>query len=602
MLGSPRNRFAAVAAVLSALVLSSCSNDPIVSSVRPTKEDMAGQPQPAPAGSIPALMRTGEAMRQAGDLNNALGYFRRAHQIDLFDPAPLVKIGVTLNDLGQYNEAVDVFNDALALDHNNTEALRGLGTALIGLNQPALAMENLNAALAIEPDYRTYNALGVATDHLGDHQAAQRHYNEGLRIFPNNLTLLNNLGLSQILSGDLNAAIDTLVTAAQLPGSGPRQRQNLALAYGLSGRDQEAARILRLDLDNQAIQSNLAYYGILRAADDAALTAAVMGVHVPANAPAPPPVQASELPADAGDADMQPAEGPAEDFPSIDIIPEAGPGASQPGTAPKPGAQAAPPTPSRVITLQTRPEGGAYQSNQIKDFSQAAEIESQELAGLEPAAGEPQTPAPDTQTAIVTEPAQPTAETESAGQESGPPAVASAAATAPQTAAAIAPQAAPDAALAESGPPAQAAESAPPPITTGYSDLAPAAASPAAAAPAPPSVPTAQTSGPPIWYAEPQIPEPSEKGQDFLKAITDFLFGPSRPQAPGTEAAATAPAAQELAAIQPAAGAPLLGAAAASDTAFESRRDLTARYLQRLDSVRAADPPRDTGLSPNPAP
>ena len=219
MLGPSRRRFAVTAVVLSVLILASCSNDPIVSATRPTKEDIEKQQFPAPQGSIPALMRMGEAMRQAGDAKNALGYFRRAHQIDLFDPEPLVKIGVTLNDLRQYNEAVDVFTDTLALDHNNTEALRGLGAALIGVNQPALAIENLKAALEIEADHRTYNALGVASDHLGDHAAAQTYYSEGLKIFPNNLTLKNNLGLSQILSGNLAGAIDTLVAAAQLPMS-----------------------------------------------------------------------------------------------------------------------------------------------------------------------------------------------------------------------------------------------------------------------------------------------------------------------------------------------------------------------------------------------
>ena len=220
MLALAHRRFVFAAAVLCILALASCSNDPIVSATRPTKEDIASQPTPAPAGTMPALMRMGEATRQAGKPRDALAYFRRAHQLDLFDPRPLVKIGICLNDLGQYNEAAEAFKDTIALDHNNTEALRGLGTAMIGLNEPALAIENLKAALEIEPDHRTYNALGVASDHMGDHAAAQNYYSEGLKLFPNNLTLLNNLGLSQILSGNLDAATATLVTAAQLPGAG----------------------------------------------------------------------------------------------------------------------------------------------------------------------------------------------------------------------------------------------------------------------------------------------------------------------------------------------------------------------------------------------
>jgi len=651
MLGLTHRRFAVIAAVLSVLVLASCSNDPIVSAARPTKEDMANQPMPAPAGTIPALMRMGEATRQAGNPKDALAYFRRAHQIDIFAPLPLVKIGVTLNDLGQYNEAAEVFKDAIALDHNNTEALRGLGAALIGVNQPALAIENLKAALEIEADHRTYNALGVASDHLGDHDTAQKYYDEGLKIFPNNLTLLNNLGLSQILSGNLEAATASLVTAAQLPGAGARQRQNLALAYGLAGHDQEAARILRLDLDNQAIQANLAYYGILRAADNAALMAAVMGVHVPATAPAPPPVQSSELPADADNSDLQPANGPddggapanagGEDAPSISIVPEAGPDEE----ATKPGAMAVPPQMSpSVVELTTRPVGGSYQSKQIKDFSQEPESKPQDLSAVAPEAGTPAAvsprPAAKVETAKLAPAETATEEPTETREPAGDTAQAVAAAAEPTETGSAPPATVPPRRQAEvlrtvavvnlaqdsaeaapvvpvvnlanaesAAQSAQADQAAPPPVTTGYSDLAPLTIEPVAAAASAEAVAAGRTTpfmaaspGPPIWYAQAEPLPPSERGRNFFKAIVTFLFGSDRPKAPQpTAVAIAAPAVSaSVAAIQPAAGEPLLGAAAASDSAFDLRQDLTARYLQRLDSVRGADPPPGTGL-PNAA-
>ena len=287
MLGS--YRFAFLALIAAALLLIGCATDPITDSLRPNPEDVANHPG-APAGSVAALVRVGEASRQSGDPVTAITLFRRAHNLDPFKAEPLVKLGDALNDVGKFGEAADSFRSALEYEHNNVEALRGLGTALVGLNQPGLAIDHFKAALAIEPDYRSYNGLGVASDHMGQHKAAQDYYEAGLKVFPKNLTLLNNLGLSQLLTRDYDAAVVTLVTAAEQPGATARQRLNLALAYGLAGRDAEAQRIARIDLDDKTVQDNLAYYGILRAADDAALLSAILGVHVPV----PPPSTASQ--------------------------------------------------------------------------------------------------------------------------------------------------------------------------------------------------------------------------------------------------------------------------------------------------------------------
>lgn len=281
MLRLNHSNAALLAVVVCAISLVACSSDPLTSSLRPTADDQAAAPGVAPAGAVGAMIRVGEATRQAGDPANAVLFFRRAHALVPFKAEPLVRLGVALNDLGQFNEAAEAFRDALNIEHNNTEALRGLGFALIGLNQPELAIDQFKAAIAIEPDYRSFNGLGVASDHLGQHKAAQDYYESGLKIFPNNLTLLNNLGLSQILSRDYDAAIGTLVGAVQQPGASARQRQNLALAYGMAGKDTDAARVSRIDLGPRDVQDNLAYYPILRGADDKVLLAAILGVHAP---------------------------------------------------------------------------------------------------------------------------------------------------------------------------------------------------------------------------------------------------------------------------------------------------------------------------------
>jgi len=275
-----RFRPAAGAAMLALLVLGGCTSDPITASLRPTPEDRANRPKPAPTGSMAALLRLGDAIRTAGDPASAVAFYRRAHALDVYDPAPLVRLGTALNDLGAYSDAAEAFRQALVGDPASAAAMRGLGMSLIALDQPALAIDQFEAALQIKEDYRSYNGLGVAIDRTGDHKSAQAYYNVGLEMAPNNLTLLNNLGLSYALSGAYDAAIETLTKAVSNPNATARHRQNLALAYGLAGRPEAAARVARIDLGEAAVRNNVAYYDILREANEKGVNGAdALGVH-----------------------------------------------------------------------------------------------------------------------------------------------------------------------------------------------------------------------------------------------------------------------------------------------------------------------------------
>jgi Flp pilus assembly protein TadD len=66
--------------------------------------------------------------------------------------------------------------------------------------------------------------------------------------------------LSPALSDTDSAAIDELQPVAMAPAGSARERQSLALVYGLQGNDTEAARIGRIDLDQASVEHNLTYY------------------------------------------------------------------------------------------------------------------------------------------------------------------------------------------------------------------------------------------------------------------------------------------------------------------------------------------------------
>lgn len=267
----PRPRW--VLALAAPLLLAACVANPTTTDVRPGQLALPGQ-------ESESLVRIADSMRDAGDLAGAIPFYRRAHQLNTLHPVPLVRLALALHTVGAYEEASRTWQTALKLDPDNADALRGYGYSLLALNKPQLAIDQLRASNEVMEDVRAYNALGVAYDMIGDPRGAQAHYRMGLQLEPDNVTILNNLGLSLALSNDFSESIDVLLRVVSSALVTARHRQNLALAYGLAGQTEQAAAVARQDLDEEAVANNLAYYAILRAETDPAARFAALGSRV----------------------------------------------------------------------------------------------------------------------------------------------------------------------------------------------------------------------------------------------------------------------------------------------------------------------------------
>jgi Flp pilus assembly protein TadD len=219
-----------------------------------------------------ALMRAGEASRKRGDYSAAAAFYRRAQNADPKAIEPLIGMGESLAAGGAGREAAQAFRKALAIEETNGRALRGLGNALIAQDQADLAIDEFEKAIAANPrDYRAYSGLGVAYDSLAEHSKAQEYYYAGLEIAPDDTVLRNNLGLSLAFAGHYKGAIEILRPLALRPGATARDRQNLALVYGLSGDDERAKKFARLDMDSREVERNMSYYAALRSIADPVL-------------------------------------------------------------------------------------------------------------------------------------------------------------------------------------------------------------------------------------------------------------------------------------------------------------------------------------------
>lgn len=90
--------------------------------------------------------------------------------------------------------------------------------------------------------WRVWNALGVGCDRAHDWKGADAAYSRALEISPDEATILNNRGWSQMLQGHLTKAAALLERAAIKSPTTARIRDNLELVRSAIARDLPAPR------------------------------------------------------------------------------------------------------------------------------------------------------------------------------------------------------------------------------------------------------------------------------------------------------------------------------------------------------------------------
>lgn len=181
------------------------------------------------------------------------------------DPENL-KLGLAyaaqLKALGRPEQQFDVYKGLLSKHSTDGRLLNIYGKELLQAGHAADAAALLErAAKTKNADWRTYSALGSACDQLGRYDEARRNYAQALALSPGETTVINNVGMSYALQGDLPKAEETLREASKTAkgSQDARLRQNLALVVGLQGRFEEARTIASADLPPEQVEANMAY-------------------------------------------------------------------------------------------------------------------------------------------------------------------------------------------------------------------------------------------------------------------------------------------------------------------------------------------------------
>jgi Flp pilus assembly protein TadD len=157
-------------------------------------------------------------------------------------------------------EIYAVLEQASIAHPGNKELMAGYGRALADNGNFQQAFDVLaRAHTPANPDWRILSVQGTALDQLGKHDEARRYYASALKIMPDEPSVLSNLGLSYVLSGDLPKAEEVLRQAYGSTRADARVRQNLGLVVGLQGRFAEAETIVKADLPPDQAAANVAY-------------------------------------------------------------------------------------------------------------------------------------------------------------------------------------------------------------------------------------------------------------------------------------------------------------------------------------------------------
>ncbi|HVY13374.1 MAG TPA: tetratricopeptide repeat protein, partial [Alphaproteobacteria bacterium] len=295
----------------------SSSSSPAPSHVRQIADDDVDQ----------TLLDTAEKMIKQGDLVSATVLYRRAVAANPKSPSALTGLAKLFEAQGRPREALEAWRSLAALDDGNIEAHRGIGRNLMSVGLYAKAIPELIKAsqLGGEDDLKSINLLAMAQLRGGDPAGSIDTLKNALAKHEDLITR-NNLGFAYIMAGDTNSAITVLEPVAKDPSATAQQRQNLALAYGLAGRDEDARAIALQDLPPAAVANNLKTYKALR---DKLAGKAEPVIETKKPHRKKPRVAKKEAPASATPVSAPAAQAPAA-APTAEPAPQAAPAAAAP--------------------------------------------------------------------------------------------------------------------------------------------------------------------------------------------------------------------------------------------------------------------------------
>jgi serine/threonine-protein kinase len=232
-------------------------------------------------GLAAAHLAQGMTLQSSGDLDGAIGEFRRALSLDPSDDEILRRLALAYDNAGkvleaetlikdtikhnpaswvsynflgyfyfhhaQYDQAEPLFRAASQLAPDYPLALYNLGGVDLALGKYKEAEAILTRAVALKPSANAYSNLGTAYFHLGNYSEATAAFLKATELTPKDYSLWINLADAYDMAGDRNQAsrayeraIQELNPVLALRPNDASLREELAFCQAKLGRQKEA--------------------------------------------------------------------------------------------------------------------------------------------------------------------------------------------------------------------------------------------------------------------------------------------------------------------------------------------------------------------------
>lgn len=214
---------------------------------------------PTKTGSIRGINKPIEQM-SVPELQHAASILGKQYDRNPNSRAVGLNYASVLRSTGRNEQALAVMQQIVIKHPEDNDVLSEYGKTLAATGNFKKALKVIQRAQRPDrPDWRLFSAQGAILDQLDQSEAARVQYRKALDIVPNDPSVLSNLGMSYVLTGDLRGAETYLRRAIQSPRADSRVRQNLALVVGLQGNFQEAEKIARGELRQADAEENIKF-------------------------------------------------------------------------------------------------------------------------------------------------------------------------------------------------------------------------------------------------------------------------------------------------------------------------------------------------------
>ena len=201
----------------------------------------------ADPGNDRAWVNLGTLNSREGRIDEAVGNYRRALQINPLGADTHFNLAVVLDQLKRPDEAVAEYERAVELKPDYPIAYLKLGLCLGSLGKLEPAVDALRHAVSLQPGaLSARRALGEAARALGDRlsqagdlRGAEASYRESLGLMPGQAQTLNNLANALAGLGRRDEAIACYREAIRFAPGYPNAHYNLGVALMEAGRMEE---------------------------------------------------------------------------------------------------------------------------------------------------------------------------------------------------------------------------------------------------------------------------------------------------------------------------------------------------------------------------